>query len=357
MNDQPLDELLAKAASDGGEDFRADLQLISAEVGFRSSMYSGLGVKVLSVVGGLLASLSFTGFLFSAELIRSGVSMLVFGLFALAGSIIVNRYVKNLTLDTAVVSANVIGYISVAIGLNDLTRSDNLQAVTLLILAVLTLFLSESFMLVLIAVIVACNCALALFLINDAQYFIFLLSGALTLAYTHIHLKEAFWIAKGRRWNKLYTPVRIGVLLSFLILLGVLSRKEIFVLFRSPLILSSALIGMGSIFTVWTVLRRMGDKARPMVKLVIVFSALVLLPGLVSPAVSGAILVLLVSFYTSHRNAFFLGLIVLIYSVATYYYDLEYSLLTKSAILFGSGLVFLVAWIMFKRKLRMYEEA
>ncbi len=83
---------------------------------------------------------------------------------------------------------------------------------------------------------------------------------------------------------------------------------------------------------------------------------LVLAPALFAPAILGAILIILLGFYVNYRTALLLGTVAFIYFVSQYYYDLNLTLLTKSIILFVSGLLFLILYFFVHKKITTNEK-
>ncbi|MEX0362988.1 MAG: DUF4401 domain-containing protein, partial [Allomuricauda sp.] len=79
--------------------------------------------------------------------------------------------------------------------------------------------------------------------------------------------------------------------------------------------------------------------------LIYVLSVAVLLPAVMAPAISGAVLIILLSYKINYKTGLAIGIIALIYFVSQYYYDLNLTLLTKSIILFSSGMVFLLFYL------------
>src|SRR5690606_13137026 len=101
--------------------------------------------------------------------------------------------------------------------------------------------------------------------------------------------------------------------------------------------------------------KRFGVAGRKKV-LTLVLCLFTLLPTLYAPSISGALLIVLLSFLVNYRTGFAIGIIALIYFVVQYYYDLNLSLLTKSIILFSSGTVFLVFYFFFTKMTKDNEK-
>ncbi|WP_417936263.1 DUF4401 domain-containing protein [Flagellimonas ochracea] len=75
------------------------------------------------------------------------------------------------------------------------------------------------------------------------------------------------------------------------------------------------------------------------------------MPTLFAPGISGSLLIVLLCFKVNYKTGFIIGIISLIYSIGQYYYDLSFTLLTKSIILFLSGVLLLVFYMVFNKKL------
>jgi uncharacterized membrane protein len=87
-----------------------------------------------------------------------------------------------------------------------------------------------------------------------------------------------------------------------------------------------------------------------------IFAVLALLPTTFSPTISGAILLILLSFYVNYKTGLALGIIAFIYFIARYYYDLNLTLLTKSILLFSSGVLFIALYLFIHKKLTTNEK-
>ncbi|MGX5689320.1 DUF4401 domain-containing protein [Arcticibacter tournemirensis] len=356
MENKPVEKLLTEIESAEGEYFEADAVEIQQELARRASLYSGLGIKALSIAGGALAGVFFMAFLFSIGLNKSGTGMLVLGLACIAAALFLQRVINSLILDTAVISAYAIGHISFAAGLSHLHVDENFTALALCAISLASILLTESFMLVFIAVLVFNGGLLAFVLINDAHYFIFLLTAFLSITFTWVHLAESSILSGNRKLNILYNPVRAGLLFSFIGLLFVLAWRDFFVLHATPMWISSAIIIAAVMLVIQRILKTTPGISNKNHLLIYFFIFLLLLPCLFAPAIIGSVLILLLCFHTGHRSGLILAIMSFAFFVFLYYYDLGYTLLTKSAILFVSGLLFLLAWLVFKKQIKNYEK-
>ncbi len=83
--------------------------------------------------------------------------------------------------------------------------------------------------------------------------------------------------------------------------------------------------------------------------IIYILSVLLLTSTLLSPAISGAFLIILVSVLVHYKTGLAIGILAFIYFIIQYYYDLNFTLLTKSILLMSSGVVFLAFYIHFKK--------
>ena len=85
-------------------------------------------------------------------------------------------------------------------------------------------------------------------------------------------------------------------------------------------------------------------------------SFVLLLSTAMSPAISGALLIILLAFMVNHKTGFAVGIISFIYFVSQYYYDLGYTLLVKSVLMFSTGILFMLIYLFTYKKLHTNEK-
>ena len=83
---------------------------------------------------------------------------------------------------------------------------------------------------------------------------------------------------------------------------------------------------------------------------------LICLPSLHAPYLSGSILLILICFHYGYKAECAAALLLFIYAVSKYYYDLNLSLLVKSITLFFTGIIFMIAWYYFTQKRTKHEK-
>jgi len=61
---------------------------------------------------------------------------------------------------------------------------------------------------------------------------------------------------------------------------------------------------------------------------------------IVFPAISASMLIILLCFWVNYRSGYIIGIMALCYFICQFYYDLSFTLLVKSELLFASGILF-----------------
>ena len=83
---------------------------------------------------------------------------------------------------------------------------------------------------------------------------------------------------------------------------------------------------------------------------------LICLPTMFAPYLSGSLLLILICFHYGYKAECAAALLLFIYAVSKYYYDLNLSLLVKSITLFFTGIIFMIAWYYFTQKRMKHEK-
>lgn len=315
-----------------------------------------LSIKILSVFGGILASLAFLGFLFIAGLYNSDMGLLVFGGFFIAGSIWINKEYDKIIIDTVSVSSFIIGFILLGFGCGQLKIEENFISIIFIIIAFGSLSIVQNYILSFVSVLIINGSILMLIISNKDYGLIHIYVSALALTMTYIFLKEAKIITTNKALSKLYNPVRIGLIISFISGLVFLGKKGILdvspdYIWLSSIIIVSAIIYLLSHLFDMLNITKMQHKAS-----IYILSVLLLLPTIFSPAISGAILIIMLSFMVNYKTGWAIGVISFIYFISQYYYDLNFTLLTKSILLFISGILFIGLYLFTRKKLTPYEK-
>ncbi|MGL6270026.1 MAG: DUF4401 domain-containing protein, partial [Chitinophagaceae bacterium] len=343
--------LISDAKQTLGDSFSVDEETLLKEFHADESAGSSLAIKVLSILGGFLAAQAFMGFLFSAGLYKSSVGLIIAGSFFLAGSIWLSKKSKALIFDTFCVSAYLSGYFTLGMGFNEANMNDQIIALLFIIIALITLYIIEHFIFNLIAILVISGSCL--FLIADGIFKDMIHSYIIitSISMTWWLKNEAAITTSHQKWGRMYNAIRTGLLLSLLLGLGFICKRGLFDFSLKYIWISSlALIPM--LLLVINEMRiTLGMKTETDKKRFYGLSLTLFLPLIFSPAITGALLILLSSFYVNYKTGFFLGILSLLYFTVQFYYDLDYSLLVKSCILILTGVLYLILFLLTQKKL------
>jgi hypothetical protein len=315
-----------------------------------------LSIKILSVFGGILASLAFLGFLFIAGLYNSYIGLLVFGGLFIAGSIWINKEYDKIIIDTVSVSSFIIGFILIGFGLGQLNANNDIICIIFIIIAFSSLSITQNFILSFVSVLIINGSFLTLIISNNAYNLIHFNVSALALTTVFLFVKEAKIITSNKAFSKLYNPIRIGLVFSLLSELVFLGKREMlpvstdYIWISSIIIISLIIYLISKLFNLFNI-TELKHKISSYI-----FTILTLLPTALSPAISGAILVILLSFWVNYKTGLAIGIISFIYFIAQYYYDLNFTLFTKSILLFSSGILFIGLYLFTHKKLTLNEK-
>ena len=321
----------------------------------RNSAAQSLAIKILSVFGGSLASCAFVGFLLLAGLYDSEAGMLITGCVFLAASVWANRKFDKTIIDTVSISFFIVAFIMLFLGFNQLAGNNNMICILFIIIACASLIIAQTYILSFVSSLIINGSILMLILFNNYYELIHMYVSALALLLCFLYLKEAKIITAHKALSKIYSPIRAGATLSFLAGLTFLGKKGIFPVSPDYILLSSVIIISAIMYLLYTLFEVLNITNIQHKTVIYVFAALTLLPTVFSPAISGAILLILLGFSVNYKAGFILGIIACIYFISQYYYDLDFTLLTKSLLLFSSGVFFILLYF-FTRKRTTHEK-
>ncbi len=333
-----------------GEAFEADEAAIVSDFLKNNQEQSTLAIKILSVLGGLFATIAFLGFLFLSELLKSGIVISLTGLLFIAAAVWLSKQFDQLIIDTGSIAAFIAGFFLLSQGLYKLEANNNLISVILMIVALASLLVTRNYLLSLISMLIISGSILQLIINNDYDNFIHFYNSAFTLLLVYFTLNEARFITRLRKLAVLYDPIRAALTGSVLIGLCCIGKRHLIDLNPDYTWLSSITIIASIFYLVRIHLVQTGiEKSKDRI-IVYGVASLILLPTLFAPAIAGALLIILLGFHVHFRTGLAIGILSFIYFVCQYYYDLDLTLLVKSGILFSSGILFLVCYLFIHKK-------
>lgn len=354
-NRENITAMLDQLKSAGIEGLVMDEEKIQAEYSKENNHHS-MAIKVLSVFGGILASLTFIGFLFMAGLYDSSVALVITGALLLGLSVWLNKAFDTILIDTTSISAFLISLLLMAFGLTQMEVDFNLILIIFILLSLACLVWVQNYVYAFISIMVINGCLLTLIMSNETYDLIHVLILFLTVALLVIFQKEAYLITEYKKFITLYPPLRIGMVISLLTCLFMLSKGGLFP-FQTQLVwFSSAVMITGILYTFESVFKAMGIEKTPQKNGIYGAAILLLAPTLLSPAITGSLLILLLSFRVNYKTGFAIGVISFIYALGQYYYDLHFTLLVKSILMMLSGLLFLALYFVTHKNLSTDEK-
>jgi len=339
-----------------GGDFNINHASLENEYSKLENEEGSLAIKILSIFGGFLATLFFLGFIFTSGLFESEAGLIIFGLSVIGLAIWLNINTSKLIVDTISVCSYAAGFLMLGIGLEMYYSNENAIALVFILISLITLVVTQNYILSFLAILFINGSFLFLIAVNRVYSFIHLYNALLLLLITFFYLNEAKVFKAPKIITNLYNPLRIGLLVSSFCGLIFVATKNIFEIEIYYIWVSSFIIIPLNLYVVSIFIKILGVDNEKTKAFVYILSFLFLLPSIASPSISGALLLVLICFLTNYKTGFALSVIAFIYFVGQYYYDLNYTLLTKSIILFGSGVTFLLFYWFLRSKLTVDEK-
>jgi hypothetical protein len=316
--------------------------------------YQGMGIKLLAIAGGLLGSLFTAGFIY-LFFKDSSIASIIVGLTALVVSVYFDKKYESIVFDTACIGGYLAACAMIGYGIDKAYGSDNLTTSAMLAIGIMVLWLSTSYMLNFFSVLFVSAALFAFININKIYDLVHVLVAIIALTFTLASLYEAKLLASRPRINIVYNSWRNALLFAFLALLAFIALDNVTGKYiRYEWISSLVIIGI-HIFLISKLIEYLQIEKNHIPKIYLL-SLLVMLLAIYSPAICGAMLVLLISFHAGHKPGMVLSIFGLLYFTGQFYYNLHYTLLVKSIIMFSTGVLFLFAWVLFKKALKRHGQ-
>lgn len=310
-----------------------------------------LTIKVLIILGGILATLFFLVFLFLTGIYEHRIGMLVLGLIMVGVSTLVNRQYNKVIVGTISVSSYLIGFVFIGISLIELDKSEDFVSLTVFLLAVLSLLVTPGYLLSFVAVLMVNGSLLTLLMNEYREHYILVLIPLQAWLLALWYYNEAGILTARNLLSRIYYPVRTGMVFALVMTLIFIGKRGLLPFSHAYYWLTSISI-FGTIFYVLHNLFETLD-VRSLKRKWSIYAVVicVLLPTIYAPAISSSFLLILLAFHVNHKTGAAVGIVGLIYFISQYYYDLEFTLLTKSVVLFTSGVLFLLFFYFLNKKI------
>ena len=334
---------------------RVDSEAVRADLAKDDAGKTGVTLKILSVVGGLIASSTLSGFFLSTGLMETAPALIASGLLFIGGSLWLNRRADHLVLDAFTISVFLMGFVHTTMAMNKLGWELDLSILALGAIALVALAVTRGYMLSLFSALIA-SASILLFIAQRKWYDgIHAYVAFWVLATVWMFYNEAKVVSWGDKFSLQYPPIRIVAVLSLVAGLFLVCNRGILPYRQELLWVTSLATIAGILFVV--------DRLAPLFGFRSTYDRLTLLAGVLlmvlplwfAPALTGSILIVLLGFRTADRTAFALGILAFLYFTVQYYYDLDMTLLNKSYVMMSTGTLFLGLFLLANKKLKAFE--
>jgi uncharacterized membrane protein len=356
MKINTIQNTLDSIRNEQGEGFEADAESIQKAFQQEDSAFSNLTIKVLSVLGGVLAGGFLTGFLFITGIGNSPSMMIIIGMIFTAGSIVASKHINNLTLDTLSITLYFVGVMMIWVGFEDIFRSNELLPFILIAVAIATLFFSENFMLVFFGTLLFHGALIYYFEERRSQLLLQLPMILCCFTLLWLTFAEARIITYSKKANIIYKPLQAGFFVAFAAELLFIGEYRVSYFTKYSYLFLSVAIGFALLLLLYRVMQSIQYISVRSRLIVYVLALAVIIPTVYAPYISGALLLIVLTFHYGFKSQVFISILLLIYGTSRFYYNMEISLLYKSVMLFSTGLIITLVWYYFTRQIDNNEE-
>lgn len=309
---------------------------------------NNLTIHVVSIIGGILTAIFLLGFLALSSIIDSQESSLIAGCVLMIATLTISRLIIKPFLDAMNITLYIAGCVLLAFGISD---NVNILFGVLLGVSILTFILSKGFILPFLSVI--------LFNISLFGEIAHLYSSWYPLQIAVVPIVAAFLLTnlyerrllnrlKESNYSSKYRPFHAGLFISSIFALSGTSSTYLTSGMNEWII--SIFLWMGILLMVHKIMRVM-EVENPASKAgIYLLSVVICLSTLFAPYVSGSLLLILICFHYGYKAECGAALLLFVYSISKYYYDLNTTLLVKSLTLFFIGIALITAWYFFTQK-------
>lgn len=313
---------------------------------------NNLTIQVLSIIGGVLTAFFFLGFLSLAAILRSESSCLIVGGILIITTLAVNRMLTKPFLDAMNITCFIAGCVLAGFGM-----SSNLDVlfITLLGISIVTLLVSRGFILPFLSVIVFYTAFFGeITNLFSLRYPLQVAVVPVMAVFLLVNLFETKILSRLHGKPAKYQPLHSGLFVSCIASVAWLSIN--FVTNGADDWILSVFMWAGVLMMVYKIMHVMQVKKRMHQVCIYLLCIVICLPTLFAPYLSGSLLLILICFQYGYKTECGAALVLFIYSISKYYYDLDITLLTKSITLFFTGIALILAWYIFTQKKTRHEK-
>ncbi len=307
-------------------------------------------VKVLSVFGGITTMCFVLVLLALLNFHKHDTLTIAFGLGFVVGGILMSRHKLSLLFNSFGITMYLSGVALTLFGMDGHHISDEVMFCVVFVIGAISWIFSGSYLMKTLAFI---STGLALVASNYTDVKIplqFLLVVYLILFSCAIFL-EGHLLSSEWKFNRLFYSLRSGSLFLLLFLLVCLSLN-----IEDFNVSSKWFSSIPFVIILFYLTHKLSLKLQlksPVYAYII--TGLICTSVFMAPSLIGGLTLVLATFYVNYKTGFYLGLVSIIYFVSRYYYDLNLTLLEKSGVMFGTGLILVFIYLIIRKQLN-YEK-
>lgn len=319
-------------------------------------------IKALSIFGGIMAFGSFLGFIAATNIFEKPYVSIVFGLLLIAFTIFISKSVRHLIIDTSLLCSFFTGFVLVGVGLDKIlphAKFDDVMAATTLFLALLSFLFSSRFMITFFSLLIIEGSAFSFILIHDAFDFLHLFFAINVALFFVVMTKESYFLTAHDFLKSRFLAARYAILTALWLAnycWMILSLMPYTKFTLAHTWISSTIALAPLIWLMFDLGKRLELTSRFHQWLIVSAVVVLTLPTIHYPAIAMSLMIMMFS----HRIHFLLGVIsgalALVFFIGQFYYDLHYTLLEKSYMMLGTGILFIGMLLVSRKKIFSHEE-
>lgn len=351
---QIKEQILSLQLSEG-PGFEFDKQNLGEALEKYDKTNAGIIIKIITILGAFIGSSFMLTFFFGIKLFQEPLAMVILGLGLIVAAVALSNTSKLLIFETSFISFLIYGGIILGIGIYKYKFDESSICLCFFLIGLLVCQFSKNEIQILLGLLTS---FLSIFWVIHFQKLFWLYHGynlLLTVGLVYVYLREAQLITN-RYFARRYYALKNGLIVLFLMSMARVSIKDLNTI-DIPYNWVSAVV---PIFAVLYIIRKVLNKIAIEKKTTKIFiqaiTLLTLVVTIVFPAISAAIVIILLCFLVNYKTGLIIGAISLCYFICQFYYDLSFSLLVKSELLFVSGLLFAALYFFSSKKLTEDEK-
>ena len=266
------------------------------------SVDQSLMIKLLSVFGGFIATLAFIVFLFFTGLYESQLALIICGGIFIIAALMVQKKFDTILIDTICVSAYLMGFILLGVGMSIGSLNDKLVLSILVVISSISFFLIKNYMLSFVSILVVNGTILALIISNNAYDWIHFFVALLAVILTYLFLKEAKILTLRNWMSRIYNPFRIGIIFSFIAGLFMISKSGILPISHRYVWITSMIIIAATVYLLFKVCKFLNITRKKEQFMVYCIGAFLLFPTALYPLIPGSIFLILLGFLNNYKT-------------------------------------------------------